>query len=143
MTDQLDSYEGPTGDSALVRFLYPPPAERRAGKIIGWWERRRIAYNVIVGGSGLATIAIWSLVHGVPPGVGNAVLATGLFANVAYTLGSLVEIATTKLWGRRVLPVGPALWRQGIMLSVGITFVIPMIIMTIGAIANVIGWFLT
>lgn len=34
MSEQIDSYEGPTGDSALVRLLYPTPADRRPGAIL-------------------------------------------------------------------------------------------------------------
>jgi len=28
VSEQIDSYEGPSGDSALVRLLYPAPAKR-------------------------------------------------------------------------------------------------------------------
>jgi hypothetical protein len=39
-----------------------------------------------------------------------------------------------------MLPVGPVLFRQGVLFSVGLTFVLPTIILTIGAIAKMLGW---
>ncbi|MDH3734605.1 MAG: hypothetical protein OEU54_13835 [Gemmatimonadota bacterium] len=143
MTEHLDSYEGPSGDSALVRLLYPAPAERRAGAIFKWWEKRRLPYNLIVGASGLATLTLNALVFGPPSGAAEVffpIAAVGIFANIAYTLGSIVEVTVNNRWGRNVLPVGPVLFRQGVLFSVGLTFVLPTIIITIGAIARTLGW---
>jgi len=143
MSEHIDSYEGPSGDGALVRLLYPTPAERRAGAIIKWWEKRRLPFNLIVGASGMVTLGVNALVYGLPGGpVGflGPVVVVGVLANVAYTLGSVVEVAVHRLWGRRVLPVGPILFRQGVLFSVGLTLVLPMIILTIGAVAKTLGW---
>jgi hypothetical protein len=143
MSRHIDSYEGPTGDSVLVRLLYPAPAERRPGAIIGWWEKRRLPYNLIVGTSGLMTLCLNTLVHGLPNGPDGTlavVVAFGVMANVAYTLGSVVEVAVHRLWGNKLLPMGPFLFRQGVLFSVGLTFVLPAIILTVGAIAKLLGW---
>ena len=140
MSEQIDSYEGPSGDGALVRLLYPTPADRRPGAIIAWWEKRRLSYNLIVGASGLATLSLNALVHGLQGGTLLAVVAVGVFANVAYTLGSIIEVTVNKFWGKEVLPVGPVLFRQGVLFSVGLTFVLPTIIIGIGAIAKTLGW---
>ncbi len=140
MSEHIDSYEGPSGDGALVRLLYPAPAERRTGAIIKWWEKRRLPYNLIVGASGVATLGAHWLVHGLVPGIFGDVVAIGLFANVAYTVGSVVEVTANKIWDKKMLPVGPMLFRQGVLFSVGIAFVLPMIIITIGAIAKTLGW---
>ena len=140
MSEQIDSYEGPSGDGALVRLLYPAPAERRAGAIFKWWEKRRIPYNLIVGASGLATMGVHALVHGIPPGAWSAVVAVGLLANVAFTVGSIAEVAANTFWGKRVLPVGPVLFRQGVLFSVGLTFVLPMVVLSIGAIVKILSW---
>lgn len=140
MSENIDSYEGPRGNSALVRLLYPAPAERRTSSIIRWWEKRRPGYNLIVGASGLATLGVHTLVHGVPPDTAGAVVAVAVFANVAFTLGSVAEVTVNNLWGRKVLPVGPVLFRQGVLFSVGLTFVLPMIVLTVGAIAKTLGW---
>lgn len=142
MSEQIDSYEGPAGDSALVRMLYPSPAERSTGAILKWWERRRLPYNLIVGASGVATLAVNALVHGVPGGplgVLGPIVFVGVLANIAYTLGSVTEITAEKIWGGKVLPVGPVLFRQGVLFSVGLTFVLPMIILTVGAVAKILG----
>ncbi len=69
-----------------------------------------------------------------------AAMAVGVFANVAYTLGSIIEVTVNNVWGKKVLPVGPMLFRQGVLFSVGLTFVLPTIIITIGAIAKTLGW---
>ena len=35
----------------LSGFLYPRAAARTMGAIFKWWEKRRLAYNLIVGGA--------------------------------------------------------------------------------------------
>ncbi len=50
-----------------------------------------------------------------------------LVVNACYTLGPLTEALLHKIWGRDVLPVGPHLLRAGLALSVGISFVLPML----------------
>ncbi len=142
MSRHVDSYEGPIGYGPLVRLLYPAPAQRRACAIIAWWERRRPLYNLVVGACGVWTLGLHTLVHGPPPEPAVAVVAVGIMANIAYTLGPVVEVTTTCLWGRRVLPVGPLLFRQGVLFSVGLTLVLPVIILTLNAVAKTVGWLL-
>ena len=125
-------------DSPLVRFLFPAPAARRTGSIIAWWEKRRLAYNLIVGGGGLITLSIAE--------IGSLVLGEGLFsplapiiqigilANICYTLGPIAEVAANKLFDRRLLPIGPTLFRNGLVFSLGLTLVLPIIMMTLGLI---------
>ncbi len=36
----------------LTEFLFPAPARRSVSGIVRWWESRRLAYNVLVGGAG-------------------------------------------------------------------------------------------
>ena len=47
----------------LTEFLFPAPARRTTGAILGWWERRRLPYNLIVGGAGVFSIASALLVR--------------------------------------------------------------------------------
>jgi hypothetical protein len=119
--------------SWLTNFLFPRPAERRVSAIFRWWESRRLPYNLIVGVSGGITIVTLTVLSALPPSPFpfavplGAIVVYGAFANVCYTLGSLLEIAFHKLWGSQVLPVGPTLFRAGLTLSVGLTLVVPVI----------------
>ncbi len=140
MSHHMDSYAGPRGDGALVQLLYPAPAERRTGAIIRWWEKRRLPYNLIVGAGGLMTLGLHTLVHSIPGETVEAIVAVGVMANVAYTLGSIVEVTVNHVWGRKVLPLGPMLFREGLLFSVGLTLILPTIILTAGAIARIMGW---
>lgn len=112
--------------SALSDFLFPAPARRTTRAIIVWWERRRIAYNAWVGAAGLVSLGTLSAVAvsfgGEPFGL-YVLIPVSIFgglANVCYLLGPATEILIEKLWGRHVLPTGPALFRMGLTFSVGL-----------------------
>ncbi len=109
----------------LTEFLFPAPARRSVGGIVRWWESRRLAYNVFVGGAGLVSLGVVNLItslSSVPPINGQwiAVVVFGVMANVCYLLGHTVEVAVQKLWGEKLLPVGPTLFRMGLTFSVGL-----------------------
>ena len=131
------------GGTVLGDFLYPAPAERRVGAIIGWWERRRLPFNLIIGGTGVVSTAAVSffMAFNGGPGPGEW-LQVGLFwliaANACYTLGPATEIALQKLLGRRLLPAGPLLFRAGLITAVGVA-VAPVIFVTIAYIAMTLG----
>ena len=118
--------DGSTG-RALVDFLYPAPAPRTGLGIVKWWESRRLAYNAIVGGSGLVSLGAFHLLMSLPPGPFHLaftplpILVFGLLANACYLLGPTVELAIEKLSGGKILPTGPALFRMGLTFSVGLT----------------------
>lgn len=126
----------PTSESRLVGFLYPAPARRRTlGGILRWWESRRLAYNTIVGVCGALTMSIATVfgqIIGQPMAVAQLlapVLPIAIAANVCYSLGPLTEWLLHRLWGRDVLPVGPHLFRAGLILSTGVVFLIPTLLM--------------
>jgi hypothetical protein len=128
--------------SALTEFLFPAPAPRSIGGIAAWWEKRRLAYNAAVGGAGLVSLVAVTLVASavegtlvVPPW--QAVAVFGVMANVCYLLGPLVEGAAHLLWGRSVLPIGPALYRAGLTFSVGLAF-LPTLLVLMLAVARVV-----
>lgn len=112
---------------ALTEFLFPAPARRTVGSIVAWWEKRRLAYNVMVGGAGLVSAGLATLITALPP---NAhpwglipwipVVVFGVGANICYLLGPTVEILVEKLSGGSVLPTGPVLYRMGLTFSVGL-----------------------
>jgi hypothetical protein len=129
--------------TALAEFLFPVPAERRPGAIFGWWERRRLGYNLIVGSAGLVTVVTASLANvlvfggdmGFPPWQG--IVGFGVLANMCYLLGPLAEIAIQKLGGRETLPAGPVLFRMGLTFSAGLAL-LPTLIIIIVSIVRVV-----
>jgi hypothetical protein len=60
-----------------------------------------------------------------------------VLANVCYTGGSLIEILAHKLFGRQLLPVGPALYRIGLTFSVGLAL-FPALLMFIAWIVRIV-----
>ena len=115
--------------SSLTEFLFPAPAKRKASAIFGWWEKRRLAYNAIVGTAGVTSLTIMGVLSWLPPmsdPIGavlwRPILAVGVLANLFYFLGPICEIAIHKLFGREVLPTGPVLYRMGLTFSVGLMF---------------------
>ena len=132
--------------SSFVDFFYPLPAKRRTpGAVFQWWEERRVAYNLIVGATGCATIAICSVLLSIPgtfggPGppfvalLGVAVVY-GVLANLCYLLGPLTELLMYRVWGDQAPRAGPALFRQGLIFSVGLTL-FPIAIIGLGLLAR-------
>ena len=137
-----------TAVRTLGDFLYPEPAPRSVPGIFGWWERRRLPYNAIVGAAGLFSTAYLAVISSIPPGAPEggpiliplgAILAVGFAANVLYLLGPIVESAILKLFGRSVLPIGPALYRMGLTFSVGL-MLLPTIIWTVLWVVGALGF---
>ena len=133
--------------SALTEFLFPAPAKRTAGAILGWWEKRRLPYNLAVGTAGVVGIGVGALFAALPP-FGSifippwqAVVLFGLAANVCYTLGPAVELLVEKIWGRGLLPVGPGLYRMGLTFSVGLAL-LPALVLPAVWIVRIVAWVL-
>jgi hypothetical protein len=128
--------------TALTEFLFPAPARRTVGSIVRWWESRRLAYNVFVGGAGLLSLGAMRLITLLPPGLPGVrftwlpVVVFGVMANVCYLLGPAIEIAFQKLWGEKLLPVGPSLFRMGLTFSVGLAL-FPTLIIMLGWVVSV------
>lgn len=117
--------------SHLTEFLFPLPARRRdLGTVVRWWESRRLAYNLIVGSAGCATVAVVTLLSALPVMRGGApplvmilggAFAYGVLANLCYCLGPISELVMYHFWGDEAPRAGPALFRQGLIFSVGLT----------------------
>lgn len=113
--------------SAIERLFFTPLYYPLSPfQVIGWWERRRLAYNVCVGAAGLLSLATVWLLHpqrfamadfGLVIGVG----LYGLAANACYTLGWMADLALRKVLGIRAPDVAPVLLRHGFVFSLGLT----------------------
>ena len=134
----------------LQRLLFEPTLVRSPLKIVQWWESRRLSYNVIVGMTGIATLVYVNglellLGHGMliprpgPDGPQQvmAILAYGIAANACYTMGWVIENLAERWLKRPVYGLGPALFRHGLVFSIGVTL-IPAAVITIVNIAGAI-----
>ena len=125
--------------------LFPSAATRRGTlSLLRWWESRRGLYNLAVGGTGLVVLLVVRLMALIPPGVPmppewiRPILAYGLLANVCYTFGWVAESVAQRVWGDRVRPLGPALFRQGLAFSVGLTL-LPILLVSLTWLLRVAG----
>ncbi len=112
--------------ASLAQYLYPVAARRTTPAIIGWWEQRRLMFNIVVGVAGLFTLGIFALISVLPPSLPmnipwQAPVVYAILANVCYTFGWMIEATLNKLWGPDVYPIGPVLFRQGLAFAVGLT----------------------
>jgi len=129
-------------------ILFPNAAARRSAlSILGWWEARRGTFNLIVGGTGLVTLLVVRLMSLIPPGVPfmfdwRVVVAYGLLANVCYSFGFMLETLLARLWGDEVAPVGPTLFRHGLVFSVGLTL-LPIGVAWVGYLFGAVKWLLS
>lgn len=111
----------------LDTLLFEPTLVRSPLRIVAWWERRRAAYNLAVGATGVATLAYGNAVsllvlHHPLTIPWQAVVVYGIAANVMYSMGCVVETAVERWLGRPVYGFGPALFRYGLVFALGLTF---------------------
>lgn len=131
----------------LGNVLFPPADYRRTTfSLLSWWESRRATYNIAVGSAGIVTLVVLRLISWVPPGVPvppfdwrPIVVYAGL-ANICFTFGWAIEAAAQRVWGERCPKFGPALFRQGLAFSVGLTL-LPIVVVSIGWLARVVMMF--
>ena len=134
--------------SSLANVLYPLPDLRRTPlSTVRWWESRRLTFNKAVGAAGLVTLAGMSFFLALPPfseqmplsfmAAGAAIY--GLAANVCYSLGWMLELIARAAWGRNAPDVGPLLFRQGLIFSVGLTL-LPIVMAALLWIGRSIAW---
>jgi hypothetical protein len=128
--------------SQLVEVLYPLPDRRRTAlSSLHWWESRRLLFNRVVGATGLVTLACASVFFAAVGEFSLAALITasvvyGVAANACYTLGWAAELAARAAWGRHAPDVGPLLFRQGLIFSVGLTL-LPVLLMALVGVLQV------
>ncbi len=105
-------------------------------QIISWWEKRRAAYNLIVGAVGLLTCLLTACIAfyfernfgeaiGLPDPPIFALLGIifyGVTANVCYTSSWLFELIAKLVWKERARHFGEITFTLGIIFSALITF---------------------
>ncbi|MEX2152559.1 MAG: hypothetical protein WD825_04420 [Gemmatimonadaceae bacterium] len=124
----------------LQRLLFEPTLIRSPLRVVRWWESRRLTYNAIVGITGLGTLIYVNVLELVMGGgwlmvPWQAIVAYGVGANICYTFGWVVENFVERWLERPVYGLGPALFRHGLVFSIGLTLV-PAVVVTIANIAG-------
>ena len=114
--------------TALTRFFFRSAVHRHSTwSTVQWWESRRPAYNVAVGGAGLVSLGVVTGVSALPPHAAPMSvpwalpLAYGLVANLCYSLGAPAEIALRRWIGDGASTAGAAVFRYGFVFSIGLT----------------------
>ena len=132
--------------SRLVHVLFPEPTLVRSPvALIRWWESRRLIFNAVVGATGLVTMSVLAIGVFLPMGIPftelpwGAVIAYGVAANVCYSFGWMVESALERWLGRETYGAGPALFRHGLVFSVGLTL-FPVVMAGVFWLEKVVRW---
>lgn len=126
------------------------PAES-AWQVIGWWESRRIPFNLIVGATGivssgaiLAIALVSERLFGVPFGLPDppifAILGVVFFAvaaNVCYTGGWMAEVIVRRTWPDQSEMFGTLTFTLGLPFAVVVTLAPAFLI---GGLAAAIGF---
>lgn len=91
-------------------------------KVVGWWERRRLVYNVLVAVSGIA--GIWLSEIEIMPEFTPFVIIFGVSANLFYCLGWGIYVLRCHFQKGSVFvkPYGQVFFWLGTLFSIFITF---------------------
>jgi hypothetical protein len=97
--------------------------------VVGWWELRRIAFNLLVGTTGVASLVVSLLLLDYIPESGGggdfspalSVIGFGIFANLFYTSGWIVEGIILAIRRHGSPSIGPRLFRLGLCFSLILT----------------------
>jgi hypothetical protein len=106
-----------------------------ARDIIGWWESRRIPFNLIVGSAGILSCIVVGIVGagssllfnsdfglpGSPLFTVFGILIYGTVANICFTGGWLVELLVRKIWPREADRFATSSFSLGLVFSVLLT----------------------
>jgi hypothetical protein len=131
---------------ANSRFFSHDLSSQGFWQTIGWWEVRRVPYNLLVGAAGLLTCAV-CLVTGLlcerflgdPIGIPNppfvavfAVAAYAIMANVCYTGGWAAELLVQRIWPEEGRTFGRISFFLGLIFSILLTLVPGVLVAIIG-----------
>ena len=112
--------------TALASLLFPEPTlQRSPAAVLRWWEARRPLYNAVVGATGIFTLSLFGAVAGgdmlADRMVWATVVAYAVMANICYSAGAPIELLVQRWLRRDTYGLGPALFRYGLLYSVGLT----------------------
>jgi hypothetical protein len=111
----------------LLNWFFETPKEPLTGfRIILWWEKRRIPFNLMVALVGISSMALSDWFHdavghlhhdhsGGPP---FEALLMPLGINFGYTLGWLSESSIAKGWRSTAPERSPMLLKRGLLFSI-------------------------
>lgn len=125
---------------------------KNAKDVIGWWETRRIPFNLIVGTAGIITCIVIGVVGSVayflfdsefgfpdPPIFALVgVVLYGIFANVCFSGGWLAELIVRKLWPSEADRFSTLSLSLGLIFSVVLTLA-PAIVIGVAGVFALIG----
>jgi hypothetical protein len=130
--------------TAVEKYFFTPLYYPRSSwSVLRWWEKRRLVYNLWVGGTGLVSLGLITLLSHLPPhprpmGVPwQGIVAYAVLANACYTLGPIADVILRRAFGDRAHAVGPVLFRYGFVFSVGLTL-LPVAVATLGWLVRLI-----
>ena len=106
-------------------LVHAPAAVRRLGRVIVWWELRRIPFNLLIGAYGILCLLLffWAITTSGHLQEGEdaveplALLAASFAANACYTLGWLVELPMRSVIPRLSPQFGPLFLKLGLGFS--------------------------
>ena len=124
--------------------------------MIGWWEARRISFNLIVGlagavsGAALAVMAlVGELLFDVPIGIPDppilavaAIVFYGVAANVCFTGGWIAELIVRRTWPSEAEGLATLSFTLGVVFAVVVTLLPPVIVgglAILGGVAQMLG----
>jgi hypothetical protein len=102
---------------------------------IGWWEARRIAFNLIVGTAGILSCIVVGIVglgsellfnseFGIPNPPGLALIGViiyGILANLCFTGGWVVELVIRRIWPQEADRFATMSFSLGLIFSILLT----------------------
>jgi hypothetical protein len=121
---------------------------------VGWWEVRRVPYNIVVGAVGLVSVGVMLGVAftcerhggaaiglpGSPLFAIAGVLTYGIVANLCYTGGWIAELLVARLWRADTSQFGPIAFALGTGFSVFVTLMPAAAVVILAAATSCRGW---
>jgi len=126
--------------TARLRAIVELPFFSRSGALpvwesIGWWERRRIAFNLVVGATGVVTCGLCLLalialeqflgepaqMPDPPIILAMRIVGYGVMANLAFTAGWIVELIVRWPWREDGTKFASIAFTLGLVFSVALT----------------------